>query len=85
MKTIKFKKKSSEGDIEHIFVTQIIDKNGNIGYTIDILTLTKHPEMYKYDYFLRLFKGYVVIHQVTFWRESTLREIIGAINIMNNK
>ena len=82
MKVIKFKKKSSIGDTEHIFVKPIYDEGENVGYLIEILTLTKHPEMYKYDGFLRLFRGYAVIVQTTFWSESTLREILGAIDII---
>ena len=80
MKTVKFKKKSSVGDTEHIFVTK-----KNEGYMVEILTLTKHPEMYRYDYILRIFKGHAVIVQVTGWRESTLREILGAIDIIKNQ
>ena len=80
MKTIKFKKKSSVGDTEHIFVTQKHE-----GYLVEILTLTKHPEMYKYDYILRIFKGHAVTVQVTGWRESTLREILEAIDIIKNQ
>ena len=79
MKTVKFKKKSSVGDTEHIFVTQKQE-----GYVVEILTLTKHPEMYKHDYILRIFKGHAVIVQVTGWRESTLREILEAIDIIKN-
>lgn len=86
MKTIKFKKKSSIGDTEHIFVTQNSDINGNTGYMVEILTLTKQPELYKHDYILRIFKGYAVILQSTFWSESTLREILGAIiDIIKNQ
>ena len=85
MGTIKFKKKSSTGDTEHIFVTTNPDINGNIGYMVEILTLTKHPERYKHDYILRIFKGYAVILQLTFWSESTLREILGAIDIIKNQ
>ena len=79
-KAIKFKKKSSVGDTEHIYVTPIYDEGKNTGYVIEILTLTKHPEKYKHDYVLRLSRGYAVIVQITFWSESTLREIIGAID-----
>ena len=79
-KAIKFKKKSSVGDTEHIFVTPMCDEGGNVGYVFEILTLTKHPEKYKQDYILRLFRGYAVIVQITFWSESTLREILGAID-----
>lgn len=85
METIKFKKKSSTGDTEHIFVTPNPDINGNTGYRIDILTLTKQPELYKHDYILRIFKGHAVILQSTFWSESTLREILGAIDIIKNQ
>lgn len=85
MGTIKFKKKSSTGDTEHIFVTQNPDISGNTGYMVEILTLTKHPELYKHDYILRIFKGYAVILQSTFWSESTLREILGAIDIIKNQ
>ena len=85
MKTVKFKKKSSVGDTEHIFVTQRPDKSGNTGYMVEILTLTKHPEMYKYDYILRIFKGHAVIVQITGWRESTLREILEAIDVIKNQ
>ena len=85
MKAIKFKKKSSEGDTEHIFVSPICEIGGNIGYLVEILTLTKHPGKYKYDGFLRLFKGYAVIVQTTFWSESTLREILGAIDIIKKE
>ena len=74
------KKKSSVGDTEHIFVTPMYDEGGNVGYVFEILTLTKHPEKYKHDYVLRLFRGYAVIVQITFWSESTLREILGAID-----
>ena len=77
-KVIKLKKKSSLGDTVHIFVTPMYD--GNAGYVFEILILTKHPEKYKHDYILRLFRGYAVIVQITFWSESTLREIIGAID-----
>ena len=42
--------------------------------------MKKHPEKYKHDYILRLFRGYAVIVQITFWSESTLREILGAID-----
>ena len=81
MKSIKFKKKSSVGDTEHIYVTPGYDKGGDMGYVVEILTLTKHPEMYKHDFVVRLFKGYAVIVQVTgCWSESTLREILGAID-----
>ena len=80
MGAIKFKKKTSAGDTEHIFVTPISDKSGNVGYVVEVFILTKHPEMYKYDYVLRLFKGCAVTFQATFWAESTLREIIGAID-----
>ena len=79
-KSIKFKKKSSVGDTEHIFVTPIYDEGENTGYVFEILTLTKHPEKYKHDYILRLFRGYAVIVQITFWSESTLREILEAID-----
>ena len=79
-KSIKFKKKSSAGDTEHIFVTPIYDEGGNVGYAVDILTLTKYPEKYKHDYVLRLFRGYAVIVQITFWSESTLRGILWAID-----
>ena len=82
MGIIKFKKKSSTGDTEHIFVTPNSDINGNTGYMVEILTLTKHPERYKHDYILRIFKGYAVILQYTFWSESTLKEILGAIDII---
>lgn len=82
MKTIKFKKKSSVGDTAHIFVTQNRDISGTTGYIVEILTLTKHPELYKHDHILRLFKGHAVILQSTFWNESTLREILGAIDII---
>ena len=80
MESIKFKKKSSLGDTEHIYVTPGYDKGGDMGYVVEILTLTKHPEMYKHDFVVRLFKGYAVTFQVTGWSESTLREIIGAID-----
>lgn len=80
MKTIKFKKKSSVGDTEHIFVTPIYDEGGNMGYAVEILTLTKHPEMYKHDYILRLFRGYAAIAQSNICSESTLREILAAID-----
>ena len=80
MKTVKFKKKSSVGDTEHIFVTK-----KNEGYMVEILTLTKHPEMYRYDYILRIFKGHAVTVQITGWRESTLREILEAIDIIKNQ
>ena len=79
-KAIKFKKKTSAGDTEHIYVTPIYDEGKNTGYVFEILTLTKHPEKYKHDYILRLFRGYAVIVQITFWSESTLREILGAID-----
>ena len=79
-KVIKFKKKSSVGDTEHIFVTPMCNEGGNTGYEVDILILTKHPEKYKHYYVLRLFRGYAVIVQITFWSESTLREILGAID-----
>ena len=85
METIKFKKKSPTGDTEHIFVTPNQDINGNIGYRIDVLILTKHPELYKHDYILRIFKGHAVILQSTFWSESTLRQILGAIDIIKNQ
>ena len=89
MKSIKIKKKSSVGDTEHIYVTPGYDKGGDMGYVVEILTLTKHPEMYKYDYILRLFKGYAVTVQITRWGESTLRGIVEAINTIkkysNNK
>ena len=85
MKAIKFKKKSPTGDTEHIFVTLNPDINGNTGYRIDVLALTKQPELYKHDYILRIFKGYAVILQSTFWSESTLREILGAIDIIKNQ
>ena len=77
---IKFKKKSSAGDTEHIYVNPTYDEGGNVGYLIEILILTKHPEMYKHDFVIRLFKGYAVILQSTNWSESTLREILGAID-----
>ena len=81
MKSIKFKKKSSVGDTEHIYVTPGYDKGGDMGYVVEILTLTKHPEMYKHDFVVRLFKGYAVIVQGTgCWSESTWREILGAID-----
>ena len=79
-KAIKFKKKSSAGDTAHIFVTPIHDKSGTQGYEVVILTLTKHPEIYKHDYILRLFKGYAITVQITRWAESTLRGIVEAIN-----
>ena len=82
MKAIKFKKKTSVGDTEHIFVNPGYDVGGNIGYRVEILTLTKHPETYKYDCLLRIFRGYAVIAQAAFWSESTLREILGAIDII---
>lgn len=82
MKTIKFKKKTTIGDTEHIFVTPFYDREGNIGYRVEILTLTKHPETYKYDCLLRTFRCYSVIVQATDWRESTLLEILGAIDIL---
>lgn len=82
MNTMKFKKKTTIGDTEHIFVTPFYDREGNIGYRVDIITLTKSPELYKYDYLLRSFMGYSVIVHETDWRESTLREILGAIDIM---
>lgn len=82
MKTIKFKKKSSIGDTEHIFVNPIYNEGENVGYLIEILTLTKHTEMYKQDCVLRLFRGYAVMAQATFWNESTLREILGAIELI---
>ena len=85
METIKFKKKSPTGDTEHIFVTPNPDISGNTGYRIDVLTLTKHPELYKHDYILRIFKGYAVILQSAFWSESTLRQILGAIDIIKNQ
>ena len=85
MKTIKFKNKSSVGDTEHIFVTQNRDISGNMGYMVEILTLTKHPEMYKHDHILRIFKGHAVILQSTFWSESTLRIVLVAINVMKNQ
>ena len=85
MKAIKFKKKSSTGDTEHIFVTPNPDISGNTGYRIDVLTLTKQPELYKHDYILRIFKGHAVILQSTIWSESTLREILGAIDIIKNQ
>lgn len=85
MKTVKFKKKSSVGDTEHIYVTPTHDISGNTGYGVEILTLTKHPELYKHDYILRIFKGHAVIVQVTGWRESTLREILEAIDIIKNQ
>ena len=85
METIKFKKKSPTGDTEHIFVTLNPDINGNTGYRIDVLTLTKHPELYKHDYILRISKGHAVILQSTFWSESTLRQILGAIDIIKNQ
>ena len=80
MKSIKFKKKSSAGDTEHIYVTPTHDISGNTGYAVEILILTKHPEIYKHDYTIRLFRGRAVIYQITFWSESTLREILGAID-----
>lgn len=80
MGAIKFKKKTSAGDTEHIFVIPIYDESGNMGYAVEILILTKHPEMYKYDSVIRLFQGCAVTFQATFWNESTLREILGAIN-----
>ena len=80
MKSIKLKKKSSVGDTSHIFVTPIYDEGGNTGYAVEVLTLTKHPEKYKYDFLIRLFKGHAVIVQATFWRESTLRGILEAID-----
>ena len=43
MGTIKFKKKTTAGDTEHIFVTPFYDIGGNIGYRVEILTLTKYP------------------------------------------
>lgn len=82
MNAIKFKKKTTIGDTEHIFVTPFYDIGGNIGYRVEILTLTKHPETYKYDCLLRTFRGYSVIAQATDWRESTLLEILGAIDII---
>ena len=85
MKTIKFKNKSSVGDTEHIFVTQNRDISGNMGYMVEILTLTKHPERYKHDHILRIFKGYAVILQSAFWSESTLRLVLVAINAMKNQ
>lgn len=85
MKAIKFKKKSSAGDTEHIFITPIYDEGRNPGYMVEILTLTKYPGLYKYDSFLRLFRGYTVIVQVTYWNESTLREILGAIDIIKKE
>ena len=36
--------------------------------------------MYKHDFVVRLFKSYAVTFQVTGWSESTLREILGAID-----
>lgn len=80
MGAIKFKKKTSVGDTEHIFVTTNHNISGNTGCVVEILTLTKHPEMYKHDYTIRFFKGRAVIYQITFWDESTLREILWAIN-----
>lgn len=80
MKSIKFKNKSSAGDTEHIYVTPIYDEGGNMGYVVEILILTKHPEMYKHDFVVRLFKGYAVTFQVTGWSESTLRGILGVID-----
>ena len=82
MNALKFKKKTTVGDTEHIFVTPFYDIGGNIGYKVDIITLTKYPEIYKYDYVLRSFMGYSTIIQTTFWRESVLREILGAIDIL---
>ena len=82
MNAIKFKKKTTIGDTEHIFVTPFYDIGGNIGYKVDIITLTKYPEIYKYDYVLRSFMRYSTIIQTTFWRESVLREILGAIDIL---
>ena len=82
MQAIKFKKKTSVGDTEHIFVNPIYDEGENVGYLIKILTLTKHPEMYMQNCVLRLFRGYAVIAQAAFWSESTLREILGAIDII---
>lgn len=82
MESIKFKKKTTIGDTEHIFVTPFYDIGGNIGYKVDIITLTKYPEIYKYDYLLRSFMGYSTIIQTTLWRESVLREILGAIDIL---
>ena len=85
MKSIKFKKKSSVGDTEHIYVTSNHDISGDTGCAVEILTLTKHPEMYKHDFVVRLFKGYAVIYQITFWNESTLRGILGAIDTIKEE
>ena len=82
MGTIKFKKKTTAGDTEHIFVTPFYGIGGNTGYRVEILTLTKHPETYKYDCMLRTFRGYSAIAQATDWRESTLLEILAAIDII---
>ena len=80
MKSIMIKKKSSVGDTEHIYVTPYYDKGGDMGYMVEILILTKHPEMYKHDFVVRLFKGYAVTFQVNGWSESTLRGILGVID-----
>ena len=80
MRSIKFKKKTSAGDTEHIYVTPVCDEGGEMEYVVEVLILTKHPEMYKYDFVIRLFKGYAVTVQETGWSESTLRGILGAID-----
>ena len=38
MRAIKFKKKTSAGDTEHIFVTPIFDVSRNTGYAVEILS-----------------------------------------------
>ena len=80
MKSIKIKKKSSVGDTEHIFVTPVYDEDGDMGYVVEVLILTKHPEMYNHNFVVRLFKGCAVTFQQTRWSESTLRGILGAID-----
>ena len=80
MRSIKFKKKTSAGDTEHIYVTPVYDEDGDMGYVVEVLILTKHPEMYNHNFVVRLFKGCAVTFQQTSWSESTLRGILGAID-----
>ena len=84
MRSIKFKKKTSAGDTEHIYVTPVYDEDGDMGYVVEVFILTKHPEMYKHDFVIRLFKSYAVTFQETGWSESTLRGILGAIDTIKN-
>lgn len=41
MGAIKFKKKTSAGDTEHIFVIPIYDESGNVGYAVEAINKIK--------------------------------------------